>query len=332
MRWAYIGNFAPAHSTENEIARALEANGHDVTRLQENDEQTWRDLTSASLPGSPEVLMWTRTGWDWKVIAGWSHDEALAVQQAALDNVRRLGVATVGYHLDRWWGLDREGQVAEPFFHVDMLCTADGGHDPEWAAAGVNHRWFPPAVSHLECDGGEHRREVASPVVFVGSWRPGYHREWTHRPELIDFLRRHFRGRVRFWPAKGRPAVRGQALRDLYASVRVVVGDSCLVPNADGSPCARYWSDRVPETVGRGAFLLHPWVEGIDEHFKDGEHLRLWPLGDWSELGSLIEHYLAHDDERRRIAEEGRRHVRENHTYAVRMRQLTDALVTEGLL
>ncbi|MEX2253026.1 MAG: glycosyltransferase, partial [Thermoleophilaceae bacterium] len=139
-----------------------------------------------------------------------------------------------------------------------------------------------------------------------------------------------------FWP-KGREPIyecagvatnqiRGPLLADLYASIKVVVGDSCLLPGDHG----RYWSDRIPETLGRGGFLLHPWVGGIDDHFTDGEHLRLWPAGDWRELQRLIEHYLRNDDERRRIAEAGRLHVLENHTYTVRVRQLLERIGLEA--
>jgi hypothetical protein len=324
MRVAYVGNFGVSFSTENEVARALEANGHEVIRLQENDPESW--ATDLDAHHGHDLLLWTRTGWDWPAACGWSHEEALERQRRVLSAHRSNRIPTVGYHLDRWWGLDREGQVAEPFFHVDLLCTADGGHQPEWAAAGVDHQWFPPGVSEFECGGGAFDRRLASDVAFVGSWRPGYHAEWTHRPELIGFLTRTYRKRCRFWGGPGR-GIREQRLRNLYASTKVNVGDSCLV----GSSCC-YWSDRIPETLGRGGFLLHPYVEGIEDHFVDGEHLRLWPLGDWGELRRLIDHYVSHDDERRRIAESGRRHVLENHTYTVRMRQLEKLLADEGRL
>lgn len=320
---AYIGNFEPAHSTENEVRKALESLGHDVRRLQENRAETWTDpdLDHADL------MLWTRTGWDWPHATGWSWEEAVERQRSLLATCRARGIPTVGYHLDRWWGLDREGQVrTEPFFGVDLLCTADGGHDDEWRQAGVNHVWMPPGVSEAECEPGTPTYKLRSDVAFVGSWRPGYHAEWTHRPELVTFLQRAYRGRCRFWGGPGR-GMRGQALRDLYASTKVNVGDSCLVGGA-----SRYWSDRIPETLGRGGFLLHPHVEGIEDHFTDGEHLRLWPLGDWGELRRMIDHYVAHDDERRRIAEQGRAHVLAHHTYTVRMRQLLGVLAERGLL
>lgn len=321
---AYVGNFDPTHSTENEVAKAAEACGHEVRRLQENRAETWTD---SSLLAGVDLLLWTRTGWDWPAATGWTWEEATGRQHGVLAFCRARGIPTAGIHLDRWWGLDREGQVRdEPFFGVDLLATADGGHDEQWAAAGVNHRWLPPGVSEFECGGGTFNRRLASDVAFVGSWRPGYHAEWTHRPELVAFLRRTYGNRCRFWGGPGR-SMRGRPLRDLYASTKVNVGDSCLAGGA-----THYWSDRIPETLGRGGFLLHPHVEGIEDHFVDGQHLRLWPLGDWGELRRLIDHYVAHDDERRRIAEAGRAHVLANHTYTVRVRQLERLLAEAGLL
>lgn len=71
--------------------------------------------------------------------------------------------------------------------------------------------------------------------------------------------------------------------------------------------------------------------EGIEEHFTDGEHLRLWPAGDWAELDRLIAYYLAHDVERRRIAEQGRAHVLEHHTYRNRMETVLSVVMHEDV-
>lgn len=308
MRVLQLGNFSAPHSTENELRKALAACGHDVTALQENQPGVF--LTAADMVTDHQMVLWTRTGWNPPV----PHDQ----QHALLHAAERASVPTVGYHLDRWWGLNREHQVPEePFFRCSLVVTADGGHDTEWADSGVNHRWLPPAVSSLECNPGVPHSRYRSDLAFVGSWRPGYHAEWTHRPELIAFLQSTYGQRCRFWPPIGKPAVRGQALRDLYTSVKVLVGDSCLAGGV-----TRYWSDRIPETLGRGGFLIHPWVEGLDEHFDNGVHLLTWPIGDWADLEHKIQWALDHDEERRAIAAAGRQHVLEHHTYTRRMEQL----------
>lgn len=323
MRIAYLGNFGPTYSTENIVARALEANGHSVDRIQEGDTRAL-DVRDRIAEQMAELFLWTQTYG--LAETGGTNDERLYMVQ----RIRDLGVPSVGYHLDKWWGVTGDGRMDrlawDAFFRLDRVVTADGGPHP-WADHGIEHRWFPPGVDETECVPGEVRSEIECGVTFVGGWTRAYHRESRHRHELIAHLQRRWRRELRLVPRDGRTRVNGQALRDVYASAKVVVGDSCLVPNAP-----RYWSDRIPETIGRGGFLIHPYVEGIEDHFTDGKHLRLWQAGDWAELDRLISYYIAHDDERRAIAEEGRRHVLEHHTYTVRMRQLVAMLRDEGLL
>lgn len=313
---AYIGNFSVSHSTETHVAQALEANGVKVVRHQENrvDWGTLADQTNRA-----DFTLWTTT-----------FDYA---PPATFDGQRKFlansTVPVIAYHLDVWFGLAREHRVREsPFFRSDLVVTADGGHDDQWADAGVNHRYMPPGVSEFECGGGTFRKEFASPVAFVGSWQGGYHQEHPHREQLVRWLQRN-RPDCQFWPKRGQPAVRNEALRDLYASVDVLVGDSCFAGRI-----ANYHSDRIPETLGRGGFLLHPAVEGVTDGtlYTDGEHLRTWQVGDWVTLGDLIDHYVAHPDEVRQIAQAGRWHVLAHHTYTVRMRQLLDLLAVEGML
>lgn len=318
MRVLQIGNACVPWCTEVELRKALEALGHEVEFHQENVPGIFV-VAAARLRSEPriDVVLWTRTGFDPPV----PHDEQYSMLEAA----REVGVPTVGAHLDRWIGLEREGQVdEEPYFRCQIMATADGGHDEDWARRGIDHRWFPPGVSEFECGGGTFNRRLASDVAFVGSWRPGYHPEWQHRPQLVAFLRTTYRQRCRFWGGAGR-SMRGPALRDLYASTTVNVGDSCLVGDA-----THYLSDRIPETLGRGGFLIHPHVEGVTDGtlYTDGEHLVTWPLGDWGVLREKVDYYLAHDEERRAIAAAGRAHVLAEHTYTRRLEAL---LVDLGL-
>lgn len=321
MKIAYWGNFGPEHSTENDVRRSLEELGHEVVLIQEGEV---RALDVPDHAAGVDLLIWTQT----YALAeqGGTREE----RARTLDDLRAAGVPTLAFHLDRWWGLAREAQVLEePFFRCDLVATADGGHEAEFAAAGINHVWAPPGVLGAECVPGVPMPSYRSDAAFVGSWRRYGHEEWwPARRAMLDALR-HDLGARRFrtWPA-ARGAIRGLELNHLFASATVIVGDSCLVPSSDGSPCIRYWSDRVSETVGRGGFLVHPWVEGIDEHFEDGRHLRLYPLGDHRELVRLVRHYAAHPEEARAIAAEGQAHAREHHSYAARLGALVERVAT----
>lgn len=312
MVW-YIGNFVPPHSTENHVARALENVGAMVGRLQESDPWCFANAANSIRDGArPDMVLWTRTGWDW----GADHDQVLRDQRWLLRLCREARIPTVGYHLDIWWGLKREPQVfSEPFFEVSRLFTADGGHNECWKTAGINHTWYPPGISEAEAQVGTVRGEFRSRLAFVGSHDGGYHPEHAHRHELVRWLRTNFRRDCAFYPQPGQPAVRGKDLQDLYASVDVVVGDSCFA----GAGLPNYWSDRVPETLGRGGYLIHPDVPGLTEAFP---MLPTWRAFDWDALGAAIERGLDEKVENADVRLNGRLFTIANHTYEERMKAL----------
>lgn len=318
MRIAYIGNFRVPFSTESHVAQALEELGHHVVRHDE-EHVDWRWVPHHAAASGTGMVLWTHThGYAPEA----KHDDC----QAMLDGLAAHGIPSVAFHLDRWWGLEREHQVHEPFFRCDLVVTADGGHDAGWARLGVNHVWMPPAVVASEVGRGTFQSRYAKDVGFVGSWQHyGHHAVWPWRFEVVSAVARRYGSRFRAWPRAGEP-LRGQALNDVYASVKVLLGDSCLAGGA-----TRYISDRVPETLGRGGFLLHPRVEGVTDgtHYTEGEHIACYDVGDIDEVCQQIDRYVRDDDERERITTQAIEHVRERHTYTVRMRDVI-ALV-EGL-
>ena len=179
--------------------------------------------------------------------------------------------------------------------------------------------WLSPAVSLGETELGVQVPQYRHRLAFVGSWQHGYHPEWTHRRELVDWLLKNYQFDIAFWPRPGQNAIRGEELRNLYASTDVIIGDSCLAGDA-----THYWSDRIPETVGRGGFLLHPAVEGLEEQYTVGEHLWTWPIGDWGALKQVIESAWASPDAIAEVRVLGREHVRKHHTYDVRVNQIRE--------
>ena len=316
---AYLGNFEPEHSTENHVRQAAERRGHTVQQLQENNVDSWFRLTDRSFDA--DMGIWTRTGWDWPHLTGWSWEEATQHQTRALEHLAEVGIPTVGFHLDRWWGLDREGQILnEPFFQCDIVCTADGGRQDDWERVGVNHVWLPPGVSLAECERepeprGEYARQS---VTWVGSWQH-YHPEWLpYRRELIRQLKKRYRRELGLYPRRGQ-GIRGKDLTDLYNATKVVVGDSCLSGDA-----THYWSDRIPETLGRGGFLIHPNVVGLETHFTPGVHLATYDLWDWDGLLDTIDRFLLDETTRNEIRHAGREHVMTHHTYERRIDQVVD--------
>lgn len=236
-----------------------------------------------------------------------------------VDSIRALGVPSAGFHLDRWWGLGRQDQVfREPFFRYDYLFTADGGHDPMWEELGINHHWLPPGIYHAEAINGIAHGRYLSDIAFVGSWRSYGHPEWeSHRMEMLRVLRQKFGSRFRCWPQHG--GIRGKELASLYASTKIVIGDSCLAPNVYDQPIERYWSDRIPETTGRGGFLIHPEVAGLSEIHPS---VVTYPLGNNEALVELISRYLSDADQRVQLRNLQAEETRSTNTYRDRIVQM----------
>jgi hypothetical protein len=295
MRIGYIGNFSRPWCTEVHVAASLATLGHSVRELQENRVDFDR------LQPNYDLLMWTRT---------WEVDNVKAL--ACLARFRAAGVPSCSFHLDRFHGLDREYLIGtEAFFRTDVLFSPDDG---PWANYGVDHVWLPPGVFAPECEPVEvQSRRWPWQVVFVGS-HPYPHKEWEPvRTRLLRAFTDEFGSAFKVLPIPGRP-LRGRSLQSLYATVPVIVGDSCLV----GNP-SRYWSDRIPETLGRGAALIHPNVDGMEDWYHDGYDLVTYDVGHPDDAVDQAQRLLDDVPLRHAIREAGRRKVLDRDTYAHRM-------------
>ena len=81
---------------------------------------------------------------------------------------------------------------------------------------------------------------------------------------------------------------------------------------------------RTFETLGCETFLLTNHMAGLNQLFTPGQHLATYvSLG---ELHEKIDYYLAHPEERGRIARQGYEHVRAHHTYVQRAQQILKQL------
>jgi hypothetical protein len=78
------------------------------------------------------------------------------------------------------------------------------------------------------------------------------------------------------------------------------------------------------EALGTGSFLMTNWIPTIDEIFEDGKHLVLYRSEE--EMIDKAKYYLAHDEEREKIAQAGYEHVMENHTILHRVLKMLEVV------
>jgi hypothetical protein len=315
MKVLYIGNFRPQHSTENALAWGLRRAGVEVEPWQQEEASTrsTRDARNVAEFVGADLVLYTRTHNPTALGHGWTDVWA---------DLEARGVRTASFHLDLFWGLAREHLIADrdPLFTTGLVVTADGGSDERWAAAGIEHAWLPPAFDSRPCSTvGKPSDLYAGRVVFLGSGAR-YHSEWPHRQEMLRYLRRRYGSRfLHIGPDGDLPSLRGCDLADLYASEPVFVGDHCFAGRR-----SRYWSDRLPETLGRGGLLAYTYTSGMPEHWlAPGDDFAPWQAEDWYSLAGAIEFLDGlGQDEAAAMRARARQVVAVHHTYEVRARQL----------
>lgn len=297
LQIAFIGNFKADESTERMILWALEEGlGHEVDQLQENEVNL---AAIRSAMAFSDLLIWVKT-------PGW-----LRVPDREMCDFLE-GVPSLSIHLDKFFGIpEREPQVGvHPFWKTNYVFTADGSPQAAgfFKARNVNHWWMRPAVSEVYCHPGQPWDMYRCDVGFVGAKE--YHGEYPFRKQLVESLEKTYGDRF-----KHITGLRGHGLNDFYSSCKVTVGD-CIFA---GTP--RYWSDRVPETVGRHGHLLHPRVKGLEIPVS------LYEPQDLESLHKGIEGALSHQGMIREFVRAGADHVLRHDTWTIRMKEILETVL-----
>ena len=306
----FLGNFRVDYSSEFHHLKTLESLGHDVVKLQES-EATSEDVFNNAI--NSDLFVWVHTH-------GWSTPGRLTMQDMLLE-LKKHKVPSMTYHLDLWLGLNRQKDLLrKPVYQfIDHFFTVDSKM-ADWfnTKTSVKGHYLPAGVYDKECSYTP--TTAKEEVIFVGS--KTYHPEWPYRPKLINFLSQTYGARFNLYGREGRGLVRGHELNNLYASTKVVVGDT-LCPNFTYPD---YWSDRIYETLGRGGFLIHPYIKGLEKEFEDKKHVVFYDYDNLDQLKKLVDYYLEHDDEREQIRKAGHELVKNNYTYKNRWQTILKEL------
>lgn len=311
MKIAFIGNFNVDFTSETHHANTLQSMGHQVIRLQEGNVKTDDIL---HFGGMSDLVVWVHTH-------GWDTTGQLSISELS-SRLRDAGVPLISYHLDLWMGIGREKDLDNEyykalhhFFTVDKLMA-----DHLNANTNTVGHFVPAAVYdkevyiHNDYDPKNFEHEV----IFVGS--RNYHAEWQWRPQLIDWLKANYNF-THIGP-DGIGAVRGHDLNRMYAKSKIAIGDTLNL----NFNYPYYSSDRLWESIGRGAFTIYPRIMGLDEYYEDGKEVAYFEHGNFNDLKEKIDYYLEHDDEREKIRLEGQYRTKTSGTYINRWHEILGAL------
>ena len=322
----FLGNFSIDYCTEVHHAKTYEKLGVEVIRMQEGRVSAGEIIAKIAEEGC-DAFNWTHTH-------GWNTPEI----ESVLNYCRLKGIPTYGYHLDLWLGIEREKDLKrDPFWKVDHFFSVD-----QEMVDLLNSRddlpkghFLPAGVFEDECYIAEPNREkYPHDIIFVGS--RGYHPEWPYRKQLIEWLENEYGNRFAQYGGGGLGTIRGHELNVLYASAKVVIGDT-LCPNFNKP---YYLSDRIFETTGRGGLLIHPYIRGMEELFLipdnngswvDGCEVLTYPYQNFSCLKTCINMCLDEDVSEiiNNVRIDGHNRTKKDHTYTQRLSKLLNILENE---
>lgn len=216
---------------------------------------------------------------------------------------------TVSWLFDLYHDLPKEmgcqRSIKDSPFYADRVFMSDGGE------VGIPKETLRQGIHEPEAVLG--KANVDHDVVFIGS------DTYFGRHKMIEFLKDTYGDRFSHYGMGGNPEVRGLELNNLIAGSKVVVGDSVDSPN--------YWSNRIYEVIGRGGFILHPKVEGLDEEFEPYKHYIPFERGNFEQIKEIVDYYISHDKEREKIRLAGFNFCKANYTYTLRCRNLLQKLI-----
>lgn len=128
--------------------------------------------------------------------------------------------------------------------------------------------------------------------------------------DVSDLLRIQYCGAVDYW----------SEMPKVFRMSKINL--NFTIPNIKSGIPLRIW-----DVLGCGGFLLTNYQAEIPYYFKEGEDLVCFDS--LEDLCEKVGYYLEHEEERKRIAWNGYRKVREKHSYIERIRTILDTVACE---
>lgn len=298
-----------SHRTEASITRAAKALGHEAIFI---DVARWHSFG----PAAPALLRWR--------LDVFAPDVLLFTRYAA-----ELGEGTIRRLCQgRWaavWYFDlpltpavlhlgrTTGRVFTTYHDTVPLYLAAGIEEAHWLPQGMDPAIDRPVsaiVPDYRCD-----------ASFIGSG------PYPHRWPILRAVAGACDLQVRGPGWEGAPSdlplrggeIRGEEFARATAAARISLGASFSPDQARSRYSA---SNRMWKVLGCGGFFLGEHVEGIERLAQGGVHCD-WYRGT-DDVIQRVRHWLAHPEERARVAAAGRTHALRAHTYAHRLGRLLE--------
>ena len=241
----------------------------------------------------------------------------------AVEKVKAMGIVTINWFLEYMWKWDANvkfASVYDLFFSSDPYVLRKLKEE-----YGFNNGFCLPQAFDLKEGAGdpfEDRREEYN-LAVVASYSSTIYSHRTSMLEAIKDLGLNIWGPEGWLKSPLKDCYRGKANGDevleIYRKTKIVTNTHYKREPAEAITLRPF------EAMGSGAMLVSDDVRSsIFDLFKDGEEFVSFHDGDPARLREIVQYYLAHPEERLRIAKRGYEKVATSHSYQVRMREMID--------
>lgn len=191
--------------------------------------------------------------------------------------------------------------------HVDLGFLTDGDFvDADHTGKLV---WLPQGADERVAGKGTRHGDRSKPLLYTGIVKNGGEDRISWYKELVD----------RYGPQLTHYSngIYGREMADKIAEHHIV-----LAPDSPVTSC--YWSNRVWNALGFGAFMIHPYCSRLAGMYQDCKEIIFYKSR--QEMYELIDLYLPDVDGRHEIASAGLARTLAEHTYRHRAKQLLDTV------
>jgi len=296
MKIVYIAKFREIWNEEI-IATAFEDNGVEVIRMEDSGITNAQYLEKIK-EVKPDFVLFAKCS-------------VMNSGKDLIDSIKKLGIPTVSWTFDLLIGHPPREHIVDSldWLKCDYNFLTDGGHEQEYKNHGINKITLRQGIPEKYCYIAEPDEKYKHDIVFVGTHNPTY----PYRQRTMRFLKETYGDRFKWYGFDDAYEIRGDELNKLCASAKIMIGDSMFAEN--------YWSNRIYELVGRGAFLITPNIEGLDKEFEYYKEIVPYNIADWEGLKAKIDYYLIDGKARDKIRKAGFKRVKENYLYKHRVKE-----------